>query len=60
MSSIYAREHWVRPGENAPVGLIVCADHGGGVAKYALSDVPSKFLAARSLGTIHRVGNTRR
>jgi len=32
----YAREHWTRPDENPPVGLILCADHGGGVAKYAL------------------------
>ena len=22
----YAREHWARPGENPPVGLILCAD----------------------------------
>ncbi len=30
----YAREHWTRPGENPPVGLILCAEHGAGVAKY--------------------------
>ena len=43
----YAREHWTRPDENPPVGLILCADHGGGVAKYALEGLPNKVLAAR-------------
>jgi predicted nuclease of restriction endonuclease-like (RecB) superfamily len=43
----YAHEHWTRPDENPPVGLILCADHGGGVAKYALEGLPNKVLAAR-------------
>ena len=43
----YAREHWTRPGENPPVGLILCAEHGAGVAKYALEGLPNKVLAAR-------------
>jgi predicted nuclease of restriction endonuclease-like (RecB) superfamily len=43
----YAHEHWTRPDENPPVGLILCADHGGGVAKYALPGLSSKVLAAR-------------
>ncbi len=43
----YAREHWTRPDENPPVGLILCADHGGGVAKYALPGLSNKVLAAR-------------
>ncbi|MFO0892648.1 MAG: PDDEXK nuclease domain-containing protein [Isosphaeraceae bacterium] len=43
----YAREHWTRPGENPPVGLILCAEHGAGVAKYALEGLPNKILAAR-------------
>ncbi len=43
----YAQEHWTRPDENPPVGLILCADHGGGVAKYALPGLPSKVLTAR-------------
>jgi hypothetical protein len=29
------------------VGLILCAEHGGGVAKYALEALPNKVLAAR-------------
>jgi hypothetical protein len=24
----YAREHWAKPGENPPVGLIICATKG--------------------------------
>lgn len=43
----YAREHWARADENPPVGLILCADHGGGVAKYALPGFSNKVLAAR-------------
>ena len=43
----YAHEHWTRPDENPPVGLILCADHGGGVAKYALPGLSNKVLAAR-------------
>ena len=43
----YASEHWTRADENPPVGLILCADHGGGVAKYALPGLPNKVLAAR-------------
>lgn len=42
----YAREHWVFPGENPPVGLILCAEKDGAVAKYALDGLPNKVLAA--------------
>jgi YhcG PDDEXK nuclease domain len=43
----YAREHWTRPDENPPLGLILCADHGSGVAKYALPGLSNKVRAAR-------------
>jgi predicted nuclease of restriction endonuclease-like (RecB) superfamily len=43
----FAREHWTRPDENPPVGLILCSEHRGGVAKYALEGLPNKVLAAR-------------
>jgi predicted nuclease of restriction endonuclease-like (RecB) superfamily len=43
----YAREHWTRPDENPPVGLILCAEHRAGVAKYALEGLPNKVLAAQ-------------
>ena len=42
----YAREHWVLPGENPPVGLILCAEKDHAVAKYALEGLPNKVLAA--------------
>lgn len=32
----YAREHWMLPNENPPVGLILCAEKDHAVAKYAL------------------------
>lgn len=42
----YAREHWMKPGENPPVGLILCASKGEAVARYALEGLPNKVLAA--------------
>lgn len=42
----YAREHWTYPGENPPVGLILCNKKDEAVAKYALEGLPNKVLAA--------------
>jgi len=42
----YAREHWIKPGENPPVGLILCAEKGAAEAHYALEGLPNKVLAA--------------
>jgi predicted nuclease of restriction endonuclease-like (RecB) superfamily len=42
----YARQHWVKPGENPPVGLILCAEKGAAEAHYALDNLPNKVLAA--------------
>ncbi|WP_423369687.1 PDDEXK nuclease domain-containing protein [Burkholderia sp. LMG 32019] len=42
----YAREHWTKPGENPPVGLILCAEKGAAEAHYALDNLPNKVLAA--------------
>jgi hypothetical protein len=41
----YAREHWTRPDENPPVGLILCAEKDEALAKYALDGLPNKVLA---------------
>jgi predicted nuclease of restriction endonuclease-like (RecB) superfamily len=41
----YARAHWVQPGENPPVGLILCSEKNDAVARYALEGLPSKVLA---------------
>ena len=48
----YAREHWTHPDENPPVGLILCAEHRAGVAKYALEGLPNKVLAAEYRTTL--------
>ena len=42
----YAREPWMKPGENPPVGLILCAEKGAAEARYALEGLGNKVLAA--------------
>jgi hypothetical protein len=42
----YARENWMKPGENPPVGLILCAEKGAAEAHYSLDNLPTKVLAA--------------
>ena len=42
----YAREHWTRPGENPPVGLILCSEKDQAVARYALAGLDNKILSA--------------
>ena len=42
----YAREHWVREGENPPVGLILRVAKGAEEARYALDNLSNKVLAA--------------
>lgn len=42
----YARENWMKTGENPPVGLILCAEKGAAEAHYALDNLPNKVLAA--------------
>jgi hypothetical protein len=41
----YAREHWMKPGENPPIGLILCTAKGAAEAHYALDNLPNKVLA---------------
>jgi predicted nuclease of restriction endonuclease-like (RecB) superfamily len=48
----YARVHWAFPGENPPVGLILCAEKDSAVAKYALEGLPNKVLAAEYRTTL--------
>jgi len=52
----YAREHWTLPGENPPVGLILCAERDHAVAKYALEGLPNKVLAAEYRTALPREG----
>jgi hypothetical protein len=42
----YARENWTMPGENPPVGLILCAQKGADEARYALDGLSNPILAA--------------
>jgi len=42
----YAKDNWTNPGENPPVGLILCAEKGHELAKYALEGLPNKIMAA--------------
>lgn len=40
----YARAHWTRPGENPPIGLILCARQGEALARYSLDGLPNKTV----------------
>lgn len=42
----YAREHWMYPEENPPVGLILCNKKDEAVAHYALEGLANKVMAA--------------
>ncbi|MFY7954366.1 MAG: PDDEXK nuclease domain-containing protein [Armatimonadaceae bacterium] len=42
----YAKEHWVKAGENPPVGLILCAEKGHDEARYALEGLGNKVLTS--------------
>jgi predicted nuclease of restriction endonuclease-like (RecB) superfamily len=42
----YAREQWQLPGENPPVGLILCTEKDEAVAHYALEGLPNTVMAA--------------
>ncbi|MGI8467024.1 MAG: PDDEXK nuclease domain-containing protein [Pyrinomonadaceae bacterium] len=48
----YAKEHWVKPDENPPVGLILCAYKNEAVARYTLENLPNKVLAAQYKTTL--------
>ncbi len=41
----YAREHWTRPEENPPIGLILCSERNEAVAHYALGNLNNRVLA---------------
>jgi predicted nuclease of restriction endonuclease-like (RecB) superfamily len=41
----YAREHWTRPDENPPIGLILCSERNEAVAHYALGNLQNRVLA---------------
>jgi predicted nuclease of restriction endonuclease-like (RecB) superfamily len=41
----YAREHWTRPDENPPIGLILCSERNEAVAHYALGNLQNRVMA---------------
>jgi len=41
----YARKHWVREGENPPVGLILCSEKDEALARYALDGLSNNVMA---------------
>ena len=41
----YAREHWMKEGENPPVGVILAASKGDAEAHYALEGLNNTILA---------------
>ena len=41
----YARKHWMKSGENPPVGLVLCTEKGA-AAHYTLDNPPNKVLGA--------------
>lgn len=45
----YASEHWVAPGENPPVGIILCSGKSEALVHYATSALPNKLLVREYL-----------
>jgi predicted nuclease of restriction endonuclease-like (RecB) superfamily len=45
----FAREHWTQPGENPPVGLILCTDKDDALAHYAMEGLHNKMLVREYL-----------
>jgi hypothetical protein len=45
----YAREHWVQPGENPPVGIILCSSKSEALVRYATDSLPNKMLVREYL-----------
>jgi predicted nuclease of restriction endonuclease-like (RecB) superfamily len=52
----YAREHWTEPGENPPVGLILCTERGESLARYALEGLPNPMLVREYLTVLPAEG----
>jgi predicted nuclease of restriction endonuclease-like (RecB) superfamily len=45
----YTREHMVEPGENPPVGLILCSAKNDAVVHYAMGDISARVFASKYL-----------
>lgn len=45
----FAKEHLTEPGENEPVGIILCSDKDDAVVHYSMGHMPAKVFASRYL-----------
>jgi predicted nuclease of restriction endonuclease-like (RecB) superfamily len=45
----YAREHWMQPGENPPVGIILCSGKSEALVHYTTDTLPTKLLVREYL-----------
>jgi predicted nuclease of restriction endonuclease-like (RecB) superfamily len=45
----YARENWTQPGENPPVGIILCSGKSEALVHYATDALPNKLLVRQYL-----------
>ena len=45
----YAREHLAEPGENPPVGLILCSEKSDTVVRYAMGGINARVFASKYL-----------
>ena len=45
----YASKHWAQPGENPPVGVILCSRKGEALVRYATGSLPTKLLVREYL-----------
>ena len=56
----YARENMMLPGENEPVGLILCSDKDDAVVRYAMGGIGAKVFASKYLIALPDVEMLRR
>jgi predicted nuclease of restriction endonuclease-like (RecB) superfamily len=56
----YTKERLVEPGENNPVGIILCSDKDDAVVHYAMGHMPAKVFASRYLAVLPDAETLRR
>ena len=56
----YAREHLTMPGENEPVGLILCSEKNDAVVHYAMGGIQAKVFASKYLTALPDAETLRR
>jgi hypothetical protein len=50
----------MEPGENEPVGIILCSDKDDAVVHYSMGHMPAKVFASRYLTVLPDAGTLRR